>query len=211
MIPRWSLVASMLVLVASAALGWFLFPQLPAQIATHWGMHGEVNGTMPKAVGIMFSPLIGLVVLMVLAFLPLTDPLKENVSSFKRAYGVIVFIIAAMLCGVNVSVILVNIGVPIPMQTLVLALVGLMLIGIGFVMPYTKRNWFIGVRTPWTISSDYVWDKTHRAARTVFILLGLFSIASAFIQPLIAVFFTALILSSIGLVAYSYVLYRQER
>lgn len=213
MLPRWATYLSLGLIAASAAVSWYLYPQLHAVMAMHWNFRGDVNGTMPKIVGAYLMPGIALCLLALLSWLPLTDPFRENVRAFRHVYGALVSVIVAALTVIHVGALLINIGVPLSPEALVLVTIGLMFAGIGFILPYVKRNWFIGIRTPWTLSSDDIWNRTHRVSGVVFQFLGVFAILCGFAPvPFVFVFFMAAVCTGfLGIVAYSYALYRQAQ
>jgi uncharacterized membrane protein len=98
------------------------------------------------------------------------------------------------------------------MSMAMLPFMGLLFIFIGFLLRKAKRNFFIGIRTPWTLSSDKVWDGTHRMGATLFSASGILAIIGSLFGGMVAfwLMFVPLIGSSFFLVVYSYVLYRRE-
>jgi uncharacterized membrane protein len=98
------------------------------------------------------------------------------------------------------------------MSAAMLPFLGILFIFIGYMLRQAKRNWFIGIRTPWTLSSDSVWDKTHRLGSALFMLSGAFAFAGSFFggETAFWLMFVPLMGSALFLVAYSYVLYQRE-
>ena len=98
------------------------------------------------------------------------------------------------------------------MSAAMLPFMGILFIAIGYLLRQAKRNFFIGIRTPWTLSSDTVWDKTHRLGSILFMVSGAFAIIGGFFGGMTAfwLMFVPLIGSSLFLMIYSYILYRGE-
>ena len=98
------------------------------------------------------------------------------------------------------------------MSAAMLPFMGVLFIPFGYMLKQAKRNFFIGIRTPWTLSSDFVWDKTHQLGSVLFMISGAFAIAGSFFGGVTAIWlmFVPLIGSSLFLMIYSYVLYRNE-
>lgn len=191
-------------------LGAYFYPILPSVMASHWDASGAVNGTMSKSLGITLVPLLMLVLGLLAFSIPRIDPLRSNIAAFRRQYYTLVVLIELLLAGIQVASIAENLGAAFNMMVVVMPLVGFLFLYLGFFLPQTRRNFFIGIRTPWTISSDEVWDRTHRLGGLFFKILGALAIATllapgyaiiAFIAPLCVVV--------VGLVAYSYVIYRE--
>jgi len=81
----------------------------------------------------------------------------------------------------------------------------------GILVENAKRNWFIGIRTPWTLSNEKVWEKTHKLggklfkAAAIIILFGIVLKGYALLFILVPVIFV-----SFYLIVYSYVEYQKE-
>lgn len=198
-------------LFLSFAITLYFYPQIPDKMATHWNAKGEVNGYMQKFWGTFLIPLIltGMVLLFVL--IPIIDPLKENIKKFRKYYNwFIVFFILFML-SIHSQVILWNIGIQISPNVIFTIGFGLLFFYIGILSENSKRNWFIGIRTPWTLSSEKVWDKTHKIGGKLFKIAGIIAIIGIFFRNY-AVFFILVPALSVVVysVVYSYFEYRKE-
>jgi len=143
--------------------------------------------------------------------IPRIDPLKENIEKFRRYYdGFVILFMIFMVC-VYLQMILWNIGIKIgPNVTLPIG-TGLLFIGAGILCENAKRNWFIGIRTPWTLSSERVWDKTHKLGGKLFKIAGVIAMVGIFFQSY-AVFFVLIpvLLVAAYTIVYSYFEYQKE-
>lgn len=202
-----------LVLIILAMLGSvFVYDQLPKQVASHWNEANQVDGYLSRFWGAFLTPVVSVGLLALFLVIPQIDPLKSNVVKFRGAFNAFISLMVAFLLYVHGLTLVWNLGYDhFNMGAAILPALGLLFIFIGLMMRKAKRNFFIGIRTPWTLSSDRVWDETHRVGGILFILSGLLALLGAFF-PLYAFWLLMIPLfgSIIFLVVYSYVLYRKE-
>ncbi len=199
----------MLALLAGAAL----WNQLPDQMASHWNANDQVDGYISKFWGVFLMPLITLGMLVLFLVLPGIDPLKANIAQFRESFNLFIVVIVAFMLYVHGLTLAWSLGYQdFKMSVAMLPFMGVLFIAIGFMLRKAKRNFFIGIRTPWTLSSDSVWDKTHQLGSILFMASGAFAIVGGFFGGMTAfwLMFVPLIGSSLFLVIYSYVLYRGE-
>ncbi|MBI5951959.1 MAG: SdpI family protein [Chloroflexi bacterium] len=203
-----------LVLIGLAVLaGAMLWHQLPNQMASHWNANDEVDGYMSKFWGVSLMPLITLGMLMLFLVLPNIDPLKANITQFRESFNLFIVLIVAFMLYVHGLTLAWSLGYQdFKMSTAMLPFLGVLFIAVGWMLKKAKRNFFIGIRTPWTLSSDTVWDKTHQLGSVLFMASGALSIVGGFFGGMTAfwLMFVPLIGSSLFLIVYSYVLYRGE-
>ena len=203
-----------LILIAIGLIaGVVLWNQLPAQMASHWDVNDQVNGTMSRFWGVFIMPLttIGLFVLFLI--IPNIDPLKENIAAFRETFNMFILLITAFMLYVHSLTLAWNLGYQdFKMSSAMLPFLGILFIAIGFMLRKAKRNFFIGIRTPWTLSSDTVWDKTHQLGSILFMVSGSIAMIGSFISGEAAFWLMMIPLfgSTIFLFIYSYVLYRNE-
>lgn len=203
-----------LTLIAIAIIaGVLLWNQLPEQMASHWNASDEVDGYISKIWGMFLMPLVTLGMFALFITLPNIDPLKANIASFRSAFNLFIVLITAFLLYIHGLTLAWNLGYQsFKMSTMMLPFLGILFIFIGYLLRQAKRNFFIGIRTPWTLSSDSVWDKTHQLGSVLFMLSGALAFAGSFFGGTIAfwLLFVPLLGSTLFLVIYSYVLYRNE-
>ena len=202
---------SILLIVGTALVWAFFYSQLPAQIPMQWGVNGEVNWTAPKLYGMFMNMGMLVVLYLVLRYSPKLDPKKQNYKRFSKSYGKIAFIILLTMVFVNFFTVLTSAGYDLPINRIIPVLIGLLFIGTGNYMQQVKPNYFIGIRTPWTLKNDDVWRKTHRFGSKTFILAGVLFTASVFLSAEAAAYYIlpAVLLLLLLPVAYSYLSYRK--
>ncbi len=195
----------------SFAIGVYYYPQMPEQMASHWNAKGQVDDYLSKFWGLFLIPitLVGLALLFMAV--PRIDPLRENIEKFRKYYDGFVILFMIFMVFVYLQTILWNVGIKLSPNVFLPIAAGIMFIGAGILCENTKRNWFIGIRTPWTLSSDKVWDKTHRMGGKLFKIAGVIAIVGIFFQSY-AVYFVLVpaILVAVYTVVYSYFEYKKE-
>ena len=203
----------LVLIVASIFIGLALWNQLPDQMASHWNENDQVDGTMPRFWGVFMMPLIALGMLGLFMIVPSIDPLKANIAQFRGTFNLFIVLMIVFLLYVHGLTIVWSLGYQnFRMSSAMLPFVGLLFIFIGYLLRKAKRNFFIGIRTPWTLSSDTVWDETHRLGSILFMISGAFALLGAFLGGMTAflLMFIPLMGSALFLVVYSYILYRNE-
>ncbi|HMU93370.1 MAG TPA: DUF1648 domain-containing protein [Anaerolineales bacterium] len=207
-----SIIALGMIVIAIMA-GVFLWNQLPEQMASHWNANDEVDGTMPRFWGVFLMPIVTLGMFALFIFIPNMDPLKANIVEFRETFNLFIVFFVMFMLYVHTLTLIWSLGYNnFKMSTTLLPIIGLMFIFIGYMLRKARRNFFIGIRTPWTLSSDTVWSKTHQLGSILFMLSGVFAMIGGFFGGMLAfwLMFVPLIGSTLFLVVYSYVLYRNE-
>lgn len=201
----------LIIIIFSFLIGIYFYPQMPETTASHWNFKGEVDGYMPKFWGMFLMPLISAVMLLLFIFIPKIDPLKENIEKFRKYYDGFVALIILFLFYLYVLTILWNIGVRFDMGRLIAPAFSILFYYIGILTENAKRNWFIGIRTPWTLSNEKVWDKTHKIGGKLFKIAGLIALLTVFF-PDFAIFFVLIpvILISVYTIVYSYLEFKKQ-
>ena len=204
---------SIVLIVLAVIAGAVLWEQLPDQMASHWNIYDQVDGYVSKFWGVFLMPLITIGILALFLVIPNIDPLKANIAKFRESFNLFIVLLVAFMLYVHGLTLAWNLGYQnYKMSAIMLPFMGFLFIAIGYMLKKAKRNFFIGIRTPWTLSSDSVWDKTHQLGSTLFMISGALAIVGGFFGGMIAFWttFIPLIGSSLFLMIYSYILYRGE-
>ena len=199
------------VILLSFIIGIYFYPQMPEKIASHWNAHGQVDGYMSKFWGLFLMPLLSMMLFLLFIAIPKIDPLKHNIEKFREYYDGFVVLIIVYLFYVYLLTIFWNIGIRFSMVQPLAPAMGILFYYIGILIENAKRNWFIGIRTPWTLSSEKVWEKTHKIGGKLFKIAGAFAFIGAFFQRY-ALFFilVPIILVAAYTIIYSYFEYQKE-
>ncbi|RPK08370.1 SdpI family protein [Priestia endophytica] len=201
-----------LIILSLSILCWVIFyNKLPSQIPMQWGVDGTVNSYAPKLQAAFTHNGILLFLYALLVLSPKMDPRKQNYPKFSRSYRIITLAIMLVLFLLNISVLLASLGYNLNVTTITPILVGILFIILGNYMQTVKPNFFIGIRTAWTLSNEQVWRKTHRLGSKLFILGGILFFVTPFVPeqllfPLIISIILAVVLIP---TLYSYVQYRK--
>jgi uncharacterized membrane protein len=204
-------VAILVVLALTLALSIVAYPHMPVLMASHWGFSGEVNGYMPRTWGVFLVPLISAALAVLLLFIPRIDPLRENIERFRETYESFIIVLLFFLLYLQALVILWNLGSRFNIAQVLSPAFGVLFYSCGILVGKARRNWFIGIRTPWTLSSERVWDRTHAIGGRLFKIAGILAFLGALLPGLvwILILSPAFLISSY-LVVYSYLEYRRE-
>jgi len=201
-------------MIAAAILaGLLLWNRLPDPMASHWDVNDQVNGYTSKLAGVLMVPLITLGIFLLFLVVPSIDPLKANIAQFREAFNLFIILMVAFMLYVYGLSLAWNLGfTDFRMSGAMLPAVGLLFIFIGFMLRQARRNFFIGIRTPWTLSSDRVWNETHRIGAVLFMISGALAFLGGFFGGTTAFWFmfAPIIGSTVFLLFYSYVLYQRE-
>jgi uncharacterized membrane protein len=207
-----SYLAVLIIIIASFIEAIYLYPAMPDVMAGHWDYRGEVDGNIPKFWGLFLMPILSVLFLLLLLIIPKIDPLKENIKKFRKYFDRFVVLITLFLFYVYTLSILWNIGAYFNMAMFMAPAIGIIFYYVGVLTEKSERNWFIGIRTPWTISSDKIWKKTNKLGGKLFKIAGVLAVLSIFI-PEYAIFITTIpvILLAFYTIVYSYLEYKKEK
>ena len=203
----------MLIVVAAFLATAVVYPRLPATMPTHWSVEGQANGWSSRIWGAWMIPLFLLAMWAMFRFLPAIDPRGRNYAKFGGAFEGIMISLMLFALGLHVIVLRAALGYPVEMRRVLPIGVGVLFIVIGNLLPRARPNWFIGLRTPWTLSSDRVWEKTHRFGGRIFVAGGILLIIAALFSAQWAhfVLFAVVLLCSAGAFIYSYLEWKREQ
>jgi uncharacterized membrane protein len=205
--------APILLIVAATVASLVVYPNMPERVPTHWDITGKVDGWSSRFFGAWLMPLMMAVILVILRVVPLIDPRRANYEKFAGAYEWIVTLTILFMFGLHVMLLLVATGTNVPVGRVMPAAVGAFFIALGVLLPKAHPNWFVGIRTPWTLTSDVSWEKTHRLGGILFSACGVATILTTLVAPdrALWVLMAGGIATAVSLLAYSYVVWKRDR
>jgi len=194
----------------SALVSVLAAPALPERMISHWNIAGQPDATMATPVALVLFPALSAALVGLFWLLPRIDPLGENVVAFRPAYDWFLVVLTAYLLALHVGVIAFNLGFRFDFTAFVLAGVAVLFYAVGELLSHARRNWFVGIRTPWTLSSEAVWDRTHALGGRLFKVTALLTLVGLIFGEY-AVYFLLVpaLLTAAATVIYSFVLYRR--
>lgn len=164
--------AIILLMCAMSVWAWFQLPD-DARIPTHWNAQGEADGYSTKSTGLFLMPGLVAGFTILFAVLPAITPRKENMMKSMKGYKMCWGGIFSFLLFLHIVAVLTAMGKTIPLKGGVNIGVGLLFVVMGNWLGKVRSNFIMGVRTPWTLSSELSWNKTHRLAGKLFVIFGL--------------------------------------
>ena len=165
---------------------------------------------MPKFWGLFLLPLIMIFISALLFWLPRIDPMKENVALFQKTYNGVIVGIILFLFYIHLLTIFWNTGHRFDMTKMIVPPIAILWYLLGVAMPKMKQNWFMGIRTPWTLANVRVWDETHAWSGKLFRYSALLALVGlVFPQYIILFMIIPIMISAFGSVIYSYILFKK--
>lgn len=190
------------------------FVVLPDRVPIHWGLSGEANGYGPKWVGTFLFPLMSIGISVLVRLLMAAGPRlggRENNAANLQVVRIILAGITVFVLIVQLSALAQTLGVGFDMTMVVMLALSVLFIFLGNYMGKMRRNFWMGIRTPWSLANAVVWERTHRLGGWLFVAVGLIGIPCSFVPGLrlwgVLVPLSAVI---VFLSFYSYVCYRQQ-
>jgi uncharacterized membrane protein len=206
-LSRW---ISLGIIAAFYVTAFIFYPQMPAQMASHWDAQGEVDGYISRFWGLFLFPFNATVLGALLMAVPVIDPLKANIAKFRKFYDWFVVLFLIYFFYIYLLTVLWNKDVSFDLVQAMLPAIGVLFFYLGVMLQHARRNYMVGIRTPWTLANDEVWDRTHRLGSRLFMACGILIALSAF-WPKFAIYFVLVSILAVTLitVVYSYVIYRK--
>ena len=201
-----------LFILVSFGLAFYFYPLMPDQMVSHWSVNGQPDGHSSKLLGLFLMPVLMIIFTILFLIIPKLDPLKENIKSFYKYFEIFIFVFNLFLLYLYGLTIVFNLGYNFNMLSFLMPAFAALFYFIGIMMGKAKRNYFIGIRTPWTLASDRVWEKTHKMGEILFKLAALPFLISIFFPTLGFIIFLVYIIGiSLWLVVYSCLEFQKEK
>ena len=203
----------LVIAAVAVAFSLWAYPQLPPTVATHWNVRGVADGFSSRLVAVAIMPLVIIVMTGLFNVLPKLDPRRANYTKFIGTYWLIANAVILFIFIGHGMIVATGLGYPVKIGRTMPIGVGLLFIVLGNYLTRVEPNWFVGIRTPWTLSSDTVWRKTHRTGGWLMVLGGLVIVTCAFLPPgaFLPLFIAAILIMSVIPIVQSYVLWKREK
>ena len=207
---RKAIALSVFLIIIQFVIGIYLFPKMPERIAIHWNINGEADGYGGKLIGLFLIPAIELILIPLFLVLPKIDPkapLEKMIESYEGFILVFTFYMFYVF-GLSIAW---NLGYRFDFMRLLVPMLGVLFFGIGYILGDVEMNWFMGIRTPWTMSNRIVWEETHRVGGRLFKISGLLAFIGVFFSGWVSLVLAVLpvLFSGVYVVVYSYMKYTQ--
>jgi uncharacterized membrane protein len=200
------------IILLSFATAAYFYNKMPERMISHWDALGNPNGYMSKCWALYLMPIITILMYLMLIFIPKIDPLKKNVDKFRGYFDWFILMLVVFFVYIYFLTIAANLGHVFNMTSAMLPAVGLLFVFVGQMLLHAERNWFIGIRTPWTLSSDKVWKKTNTLGGKLFKFAGAIVILSVFAGRFaFLIMLTSVLLAAFVPLIYSYFEYKKEK
>ena len=210
---RTTIIVVSIMIVLATLVGVALWSQLPDPMASHWDANDQVNGYLSKFWGVFLMPLMTASLVLFFLAIPRIDPLRANIAAFREALNLFIVLFVGFMVYIYFLTLLWNLGYTgFNMSEAMLPALGVLFFFVGSLMRKSKRNFFIGIRTPWTLSSDKVWDETHRVGSVLFMIAGVLAFLGSFVGGTTTFWFifVPIMVSVLFTLVYSYILYQRE-
>lgn len=200
-----------LIFLLVVGISLFAYNRFSEPVAVHWGPGGTADGFGSRFTGAFLLPIVAACAALLMLALPAIDPLKANIATFRREYNIFILAFASFMVYLHGLTILYNFGLVTNLNRMLTPGFGLLIFFTGVLLQKAKRNYFIGIRTPWTLNSDTVWDQTHRRGGLLFKIAGLICLLGIFFPDAsMYLLMIPLLAISVYIMVYSYVLHRRE-
>jgi uncharacterized membrane protein len=202
--------ASVALVLAQFLVAFYLYPRMPERVAIHWGLSGEADGYGSRFLGLFLIPIFSVLLLPFMLALPRLDP-SGGIERFRGGYDWFVFGFMGYMAYVYGLSLAWNLGWRFSFMRMLAPAMGGLFVGIGVVLRGARLNWFMGIRTPWTLSSEEVWDRTHEVGSRLFIASGALAALGALAEGwlALALIVVPVMFTGIYTVYYSYSEYRR--
>ena len=150
------LVPSAVIVIMAFVMSIAVYPKMPDIMPTHWNVVGQVDGWMPKIIALFIMPVASFLILLLVAVIPKIDPLKENIKKFRNYFDIFILMLMAFLFYLHILVLFWSVGITFNIMQVLSPAFAVLFYYIGVMLEKTRKNWFIGIRTPWTLKTTVV-------------------------------------------------------
>ncbi|WP_452222906.1 SdpI family protein [Lacinutrix chionoecetis] len=189
----------------------YIWSDLPDQVPIHWNASGEIDGWGSKSTLLIIPIVLPLLIYIILSLVPKIDPKQKIEANSKKFYN-IKLLLTLFMSVLALFIIYSSKYQDLTNPNMVTMLIGLLFVILGNYMKTIKANYFIGIRTPWTLENETVWKKTHKLGGKYWFFGGLLIILLGFIlEPKLnmTVFIIISTLIAIIPIIYSYIVFKK--
>ena len=212
-------VLPVLIIALMFAIGFYAYPLVQTndkgQVISHWGMDGQPNGWMEKPVGVFLVPVMALIIYLGLLIIPHIEVYKQNLDEFRQQFWGFKVILVFVMGVIYLATLIPNLGYWRSFDPIIIIVpaISLLFFYVGYMLNFTRRNFFIGVRTPWTLADERVWDKTNKLAGRLFWACGALTLISLATtgDARFWIIIVPIVLTAIIVVIYSLVEYKKTK
>jgi len=207
---RWlGIVAALAAAIVSAAF----WSKLPPEVVTHWNLLGKADGSSSRAWAALAGPGIILVLTLLFQVVPRIDPRRENYDKFREVYWLVVNGLLLCLLVFHLAILASGAGAAVSVQRVSAGCLAVLMLVLGNSLGRIRPNWFMGVRTPWTLESPEVWRRTHRVAAWLLVGAGVVTGTAALIRGVnpLGIGLGAVMVMAVVSIVVSYFFWLQER
>jgi uncharacterized membrane protein len=204
---------ALLIIISQILVSIVSYPFMPDSVPSHWNAAGQINGYLPKLVNALLYPLLSIGIYLLVRVLMTVGPRLGYQNQRQASIGVVNLILDGVLLFiliVQLTTTAIALGVPIDVTFVISLSISVLFIFLGNYMGKLRRNFWAGIRTPWTLSSEVVWERTHRLGGWLFVLTGLLGVIMSFVPALrLWGLVVVILIVVIVLYVYSYVIYQR--
>jgi uncharacterized membrane protein len=204
---------ALLIIVVQILISAGTYPFMPPRVPSQFDAAGNVFGYIPKLVNAILLPGISIALFLLFRFIAQIGPNLGYRNQRRANTQVVNLILVGILLFMLVIQLLLTayaLGAQVDVTLVICLTVSILIIFLGNYLGKLRRNFWVGIRTPWTLASDIVWERTHRLGGWLFVPVGFISLITSFFPPLRYIgLFVPLIVVVIVLVVYSYIAYQR--
>jgi uncharacterized membrane protein len=195
--------------VAVSIYSALIFPKMPNPTPSHWDINGNVNGYSSPGLVAFLMPAMMLVFLGLLISLPKMSPKNFKIDSWEHVYYLIMLLVIGLLGSLHLVILSSTKSEMMVTPQLFVGLIFLFFAFLGNVIGKVRRNFWVGVRTPWTLANETVWNVVHRRAGQLWVATGIVGAILCWVGTPFWIAFTLLMLAAFLPVVHSYVLWKR--
>lgn len=209
MTTRRMISASAVLTLIAAAYSAYMASKLPNIVPTHWNAAGKIDQYGSKWTALVLMPCFMVGMILLALALPIISPEKFKIDSFRSTYNYIMVLVIAMFAVLHIVILEATLNGSFPLGRLIPAVIFAFFALMGNVLGKVRRNFFMGIRTPWTLADERVWDQTHRLAARIWTVGGAVGVILVLIGVPFGVWIAGLMAIALWPVVMSYVIYQR--